>query len=105
MIARAITQIQTHRRNRHGSWRDGKGGVLVAQALSESEVEGGADVAAPPESSKATQVISEPTFAVIQPQRWRTPAPPTPAPAAGHNAGALASLEDSARLEALYTPH
>ena len=44
----------THRRNRHGSWRDGKGGALDALTLSESEVEGGADVAAPSESSKAT---------------------------------------------------
>ena len=27
-IAMAITQIQTHRRNRHGSWRDGEGGAF-----------------------------------------------------------------------------
>ena len=26
----AITQIHTHRRNRHGSWRDGEGGALDA---------------------------------------------------------------------------
>ena len=57
----------THRRNRHGSWRDGEGGALDALTLLESEVEGGAGVAAPSENSKATQVISEPTFAVIQP--------------------------------------
>ena len=54
MCSRAITQIHIHRRNRHGSWRDGKGGALDARTLSESEVEGGADVAAPSESSKAT---------------------------------------------------
>ena len=28
--AMAITQINTHRRNRHGSWRDGEGGALDA---------------------------------------------------------------------------
>ena len=28
--AMAITQIHTHRRNRHGSWRDGEGGALDA---------------------------------------------------------------------------
>ena len=44
----------THRRNRHGSWRDGKGGALDALTLPESEVEDGADVAAPSESSRAT---------------------------------------------------
>ena len=30
MIAMAITQIHAHRRNRHGSWRDGEGGALDA---------------------------------------------------------------------------
>ena len=30
MIAMAITQIHAHRRNRHGSWRDGEGGTLDA---------------------------------------------------------------------------
>ena len=29
-LAMAITQIHTHRRNRHGSWRDGEGGALDA---------------------------------------------------------------------------
>ena len=28
-----ITQINTHRRNRHGSWRDGEGGALNARRL------------------------------------------------------------------------
>ena len=55
MIARAITQILTHRRTRHGSWRDGEGGALDALTLLESEVEGGADGEAPSKSSKATQ--------------------------------------------------
>ena len=31
ICAMAITQIHTHRRNRHGSWRDGEGGTLDAQ--------------------------------------------------------------------------
>ena len=44
VLARAITQIHTHRRTGHGSWRDRKGGALDAL---ESEVEGGADGAAP----------------------------------------------------------
>ena len=37
----------THRRNRHGSCRDGKGGALDALTPSESEVEDGADGATP----------------------------------------------------------
>ena len=32
-IAGAITQIHTHRWNRHGSWRDGEGGALDASQL------------------------------------------------------------------------
>ena len=31
LIAMEITQIHTHRRNRHRSWRDGEGGALDAQ--------------------------------------------------------------------------
>ena len=32
-FAMVMTQIHTHRRNRHGSWRDGKGGALDASQL------------------------------------------------------------------------
>ena len=49
----AITQIHTHRKNRHGSWRDGKGGALDASRPLDPEVDAGADVAAPTESSKS----------------------------------------------------
>ena len=51
--AMAITQIHTHRRNRHGSWRDGEGGALDASRPSVPQVNGGADNAAPTESSKS----------------------------------------------------
>ena len=54
MIAIAITQIHTHRRNRHGSWRDGEGGALDATRHTDPRMDGGADAAAPAESSKAT---------------------------------------------------
>ena len=48
----AITQIRTHRRNRHGSWRDGEGRALDASRPSDPRVDGGADAAAPAGSSK-----------------------------------------------------
>ena len=91
MIARAITQIHTHRRNRHGSWRDGKGGAFDALALSESEVEGGADVVAPLESSKRLQAISEPPIAALLYASLEDASTADAAPAAGHNADANAS--------------
>ena len=53
MIAMAITQIHTHQRNRHGSWRDGEGGALDASRPSDPQVDGSADAAAPTESSKS----------------------------------------------------
>ena len=95
--ARAITQIHTHRRNRHGSWRDGEGGALDALTLLESEVEGGADVAAPSESSKATPRPPAAALQFVSPEDISTA---DASPAAGHYAGALASLEDNARPEA-----
>ena len=53
MIAMAITQIHTHRRNRHGSWRDGEGGALDAPRPPDPGLDGGADAEAPAESSES----------------------------------------------------
>ena len=110
MAARAITQIHTHRRNRHGSCRDGKGGAFDALALSESEVEGGADVVAPSESSKRLQAILEPPIAALLYASLEDASTADAAPAAGHNADALASpmtahAPKPCTRRIRYTPH
>ena len=102
MIARAITQIHTHRRNRHGSCRDGEGGALDALTLLESEVKGGADGAAPSEISKATpsHLGATRSCATVQSASPEDISTAVASPAEGHYAGALAPPEDSARPEA-----
>ena len=101
----AITQIHTHRRNRHGSWRDGEGGALDALTLLESEVEGGADGAAPPEISKATQAISEPPAAALQSDSPEDISTADASACSGTQRRRPRFARGQRAPEALYTPH
>ena len=80
----AITQIHTHRRNRLGSWRDGEGGALDSPRPSDAGLDGGADAAAPAESSKSDYqpTWSHPT-AGLRIAALEDGSLPTPALAAG----------------------
>ena len=83
MIAMAITQIHTYRRNRHGLWRDGESGALDAPrplgSCSEST-----------ESSRryafSERLASLALARTAAWQRWMTTAAPTPTLAGGRNA-------------------
>ena len=100
--AMAITQIHTHRRNRHGSWRDGEGGALDAPRPLDPGLDGGADAVAPTERSKSVYkpTRSHPTVG-LRTASLEDGSLSTPALAVGRNAFALALLVDSARHASL----
>ena len=94
----AITQIHTHRRNRHGSWRDGEGGALDAprpRILDWMEA---------PTQGRQRRAAKETTtrFGAIPNAGLRTVSledgsPSTPALAVGRNTFTLALPVDNAR--------
>ena len=92
--AMAITQIHTHRRNRHGSWRDGEGGALDALRplgyFSERRRRiGGSNGELLTQRYAFPAIASSPAGGT---QRQRSTATPTSTPARGRNAISLASL-------------
>ena len=95
--AKAITQIHTHRSNRHGSWRDGEGGALDSRAPRILDWMGAQTQRRQRRAVKATTSrLGVITPLGCGPQRWRTAASQRQRSQRARNAVALALPVDSA---------
>ena len=99
MIAMAITQINTHRRNRHGSWRDGEGGALDAPRPRTLDWREEPTQRRQRRAAKVTTSrLGTKRYAGVRTALLEDDSQSTPALAAGCNAVALALPVDSAPL-------